>query len=184
MSWWPNNKIKMNEIVEVLTEDGKRTGKTIEKSLAHKKEICHGISAVGLINNKGRLLIQKRSKTKKVEPDIWDLSGTGHIDVGETPEKAAIRELEEELGIVVNEDELLLIGTYLNKITLTEEVNLNHYTYLFIVKKDIEINEIKKEKKEVSDVVYVDKKQFIKMVKDNLFVKAIIKCGIITKYMK
>ena len=40
------------------------------------------------IGNK-KLLIQKRSSNKKTEPNKWDLSGAGHIDINETPEQAA-----------------------------------------------------------------------------------------------
>ena len=36
----------------------------------------------------------------------------GSVDVGETTEAAVIRELEEETGIVVTEDQLRLIGVY------------------------------------------------------------------------
>ena len=34
----------MDEVVEILTEDGKQTGERINKSIAHKEGICHGIS--------------------------------------------------------------------------------------------------------------------------------------------
>ena len=40
----------MDEFVEVLTEDGKQIGKRVDKSTAHKKGICHGISAIALID--------------------------------------------------------------------------------------------------------------------------------------
>ena len=39
----------MDEIVEILTEDGKETYKRINKTIAHKEGICHGISAIALI---------------------------------------------------------------------------------------------------------------------------------------
>ena len=59
----------MDELVEVLTEDGNLIGERINKISAHKNGICHGISAVALIDNNGRLLIQKRADTKKDEID-------------------------------------------------------------------------------------------------------------------
>ena len=55
----------MDEIVEILTEDGKKIGKRIDKSIAHKEGLCHGISVIALINKDGKLLIQKRSLNKK-----------------------------------------------------------------------------------------------------------------------
>lgn len=59
----------MDEIVEILTEDGKETYKRINKTIAHKEGICHGISAIALIDKDGKLLIQKRSANKKNEPN-------------------------------------------------------------------------------------------------------------------
>ena len=104
----------MDELVEVLTEDGKQTGERINKSIAHKEGICHGISVIALINNNGRLLIQKRSSNKKTEPNKWGLSGAGHIDIDETPEQAAIRELYEETGIKIKINPVIFVK-YLSK---------------------------------------------------------------------
>ena len=153
----------MDELVEVLTEDGKQTGERINKSIAHKKGICHGISAIALINNNGRLLIQKRSSNKKTEPNKWDLSGAGHIDIDETPEQAAIRELYEETGIKIKIEELKLIDIYLNKAKLDNNTFINHFTYLFLIQKDIDINSIKIQESEVSNTAFVNKKDCLEM---------------------
>ena len=53
---------------------------------------------VWLFDEKNRIFVQKRSKLK-VYPFYYDVSVSGHVDCGESYEKAAIRELEEELGI-------------------------------------------------------------------------------------
>jgi 8-oxo-dGTP diphosphatase len=50
----------------------------------------------------GRALLCHRSSDRKWYPDVWDLPG-GHVEPGETPPKALARELEEELGILINE---------------------------------------------------------------------------------
>ena len=42
-----------------------------------------------------------RHPARRWYPDIWDLPG-GHVEDGETPEDALVRELQEELGIVVD----------------------------------------------------------------------------------
>lgn len=51
----------------------------------------------------GRVYLQKRSALKDCHPGTWDTSCSGHVDAGETYDIAAIRELEEELGIRVPE---------------------------------------------------------------------------------
>jgi 8-oxo-dGTP pyrophosphatase MutT (NUDIX family) len=43
--------------------------------------------------------MQKRSKTKDMYPGYWVFSVGGHVDSGDTYERAAKRELMEELGI-------------------------------------------------------------------------------------
>jgi isopentenyl-diphosphate delta-isomerase type 1 len=51
----------------------------------------------------GAVFIQKRSMEKDCHPGVWDSSASGHLDSGEYYDTAAIRELEEELGISVGE---------------------------------------------------------------------------------
>ena len=173
----------MNEIVEILTEDGKETYKRINKIIAHKEGICHGISAIALINKDGKLLIQKRSANKKNEPNKWDLSGAGHIDIDETPEKAAVRELFEETGIKVETEELKLIDTYLNKVKLDKDTFINHYTYLFLVQKDIDIKTLKMQESEVSEVIFIDKKKYNEFLNNKEMVEAIKYCNKVLDYM-
>ncbi len=43
---------------------------------------------------------------------MWDVSVAGHIDAGETPKQAAIREAQEEIGITISENDLQLIGVF------------------------------------------------------------------------
>ena len=173
----------MDEIVEILTEDGKETYKRINKTIAHKEGICHGIGAIALIDKDAKLLIQKRSANKKNEPNKWDLSGTGHIDIDETPEQAAVRELFEETGIKVEIEEIKLIDTYLNKVKLDKDTFINHYTYLFLVQKDIDINNIQTQESEVSSTIFVNKKKYNALFNNKEMVEAIKYCNKILDYM-
>jgi isopentenyldiphosphate isomerase len=49
----------------------------------------------------GRLFLQKRSMRKDLCPGLWDSSCSGHLDAGEEYDHAAVRELQEELGLTV-----------------------------------------------------------------------------------
>ncbi|MBN2601318.1 MAG: NUDIX hydrolase [Candidatus Marinimicrobia bacterium] len=67
--------------------------------------------AVVLIDPDRRILLVRRS----AEPGIgeWCLPG-GFIEMGETPSQAAVRELQEEIGIEIEPPQLLNIGSHLN----------------------------------------------------------------------
>tara|TARA_B110000238_G_C15852310_1_gene321579 strand:- start:41 stop:439 length:399 start_codon:yes stop_codon:yes gene_type:complete len=55
------------------------------------------VSAVALIDRDGRVLLAQRPEGKSMA-GLWEFPG-GKVEVGETPEAALIRELEEELEI-------------------------------------------------------------------------------------
>ena len=174
----------MDELVDVLTEDGNNTGTQVSKILAHKNGICHGICVVALIDKEGRILLQKRSETKRDEPNKWDFSSSGHISVGETPKEAAIRETAEEIGITINESDLKLIDTYINKVKLDSGININHYTYLFIAQININSSDIAVKKEEVSEVRFVNKEEYNKMFTNKEMVEAVKNCSRALDYIK
>ncbi len=55
------------------------------------------VSAVALIDRDGRVLLAQRPEGKSMA-GLWEFPG-GKVEIGETPEIALIRELQEELGI-------------------------------------------------------------------------------------
>ena len=64
------------------------------------------VSAVVLRDELGRILVARKRETSR-----YMLPG-GKIEVGETPAHAAIRELHEEVGAVLNEEELTFLGKW------------------------------------------------------------------------
>ncbi|WP_420723495.1 8-oxo-dGTP diphosphatase MutT [Hwanghaeella sp. LZ110] len=66
------------------------------------------VVAVALLDKDGRILLSKRPEGKKLA-GLWEFPG-GKVDPGETPERALIRELQEELGIDTRASCLAPIG--------------------------------------------------------------------------
>jgi len=69
------------------------------RSVVHANRWLHRAVHVFVLNSSGQLLLQKRSATKDSDPLTYTSSASGHVDAGEDYDTAALRELEEELGL-------------------------------------------------------------------------------------
>ena len=58
------------------------------------------VVAVAVVVRDGRVLLAHRHPRRDWYPDCWDLVG-GHLDRGEGPRAAMVRECREEIGIEV-----------------------------------------------------------------------------------
>lgn len=67
--------------------------------LPKTSENCLIVVAAALVDRDGRVLVQKRPEGAAMA-GLWEFPG-GKVEPGEAPEAALIRELAEELGIVV-----------------------------------------------------------------------------------
>jgi 8-oxo-dGTP diphosphatase len=72
------------------------------------------------------VLLQRRLNTGFRDGE-YDASGSGHIEIGETPPEAAVRELEEETGLVADQDSLELFHIISNDF----EESDRSYIYFF-----------------------------------------------------
>ncbi len=89
----------IEEIFPLVDEEGNVIGQA-PRSVCHDgTKLLHPVIHLHLFNNEGLLFLQKRANTKDIQPNKWDSSVGGHVDLGETPEQAAIREASEELGV-------------------------------------------------------------------------------------
>jgi 16S rRNA (adenine1518-N6/adenine1519-N6)-dimethyltransferase len=86
------------EIFDVVDADDRVTGRATRREV-HEKGLLHRAVHVFVVNRRGELLLQKRSRFKDAHPGVWDSSVSGHLDAGEDYAAAALRELEEEMGI-------------------------------------------------------------------------------------
>lgn len=88
------------EFFEIIDD---ATGLVIGRAL---RKVCHGDPSlihrsvhVAVYHPDGRILLQKRSMAKDIQPGKWDTAVGGHLNPGEDYETAARREMNEELGL-------------------------------------------------------------------------------------
>ena len=87
------------ELFEIVDGNGNVTG-TAPRSECHgNPALTHRCAHVVVYHPDGRILLQKRSIDKDIQPGKWDTAVGGHLQVGEDFESGARREMNEELGL-------------------------------------------------------------------------------------
>ena len=92
---------KAGEIFDVVNERDEVIGQKTRGEV-HAEKLLHRAVHVFVFNKRGDLLLQQRSLFKDAHPGVWDSSVSGHLDAGEDYPSAAVRELDEEMGIRVD----------------------------------------------------------------------------------
>lgn len=156
----------MEEKFDVLTEDGKYTDRVETRDDCHKYGLWHKAVALFIINSQNQVLLQKRSQNKKLWPNLWDISAGGHVLAGEFGFEAIIREIKEELGIDIDKNDILFIGSAISTNIKSNIIN-NHFNEYYIVNKDVDISKLTLQKEEVSEVKWFNKEEIITRIKDN-----------------
>ena len=156
----------MEEKFDVLNEFGEFTGQVATREECHTKGLWHRAVYGFVIDKESNVLLQKRSANKKLWSNLWDVTVGGHVDSGEFGRQALIREIKEELGIDVNDDEVkyMLGSTSIN--TKGNIIN-KHYNECYIILKDIDISKVVLQKEEVSEVKYFHKDELLKRMENN-----------------
>jgi 8-oxo-dGTP pyrophosphatase MutT (NUDIX family) len=75
------------------------------QDLGERKAAAVVLAVVVDANGPG-IIVTKRPDTMRAHPGQWALPG-GRIDPGESPEQAALRELDEEIGLALSPDTIL-----------------------------------------------------------------------------
>lgn len=92
---------KSDEIFIVVDKNDKVKGYRTRYDCHRDKQLIHRAIGIMIFNKKGQILLQKRSKNKDLNPSLYTLSVSGHVNKGESYLQAAKRELKEELGIQI-----------------------------------------------------------------------------------
>jgi len=98
--------MKQDEYFDVVDESGSVIGKAKRSECHGNPDLIHRTIHAVVFHPDGRMLLQKRSMNKDVQPGKWDTAVGGHLDSGEDFQTAVLREIKEELGLLVDFSDL------------------------------------------------------------------------------
>lgn len=166
----------MEELLDVLDDNGIKTGIILLRSEVHKKGLWHRIIVVAIINEKNEILIQQRSHNKDKNPDMWDISVTGHLSAGQDSLTAATREISEEVSVSLGYSVEVKDFRFMFSFRKEEKVSDNHldrqfYDFFILRQEGLNENNIKFQTSEVQAIKFVTISELNDMREKNLMVK-------------
>ena len=162
----------MEEMIDVLDENGVKTGEVVTRKEVHKKGLWHRIIVVAIIDDNNQILMQQRSYQKDTNPGKWDISVAGHVSAGQTSVEAAIREVEEEVGIHINDKDLQYVFTSKHETRPKEDYIVKHIHDFYVARVNkIDMEHVTLQESEVESAKLVNKEEFQDMVEHENMVK-------------
>ena len=156
----------MSELFDVLDKNGRFTNKVATREECHKQGLWHRAIVTFIVSTDNKkVLLQLRSASKKLWPNLWDVSAGGHVLTGELGYQAGIREAKEELGFDIDRNDMEYIGGTTSENFSGDIIN-RHYNDYFVIHRDVDIKDIKIQTDELQEVKWFDRDDIAKRVKN------------------
>lgn len=94
-----------NRTLEIVDNQGAVIGEELRATI-HKKGLLHREVHIWLYTTRNSIVFQHRAKNKDTFPDLLDATAGGHVEKGDDWISSAIKELQEETGIIASPDDL------------------------------------------------------------------------------
>jgi len=142
------------EILDIYDENLTSIG-SVSRDEAHQNGNWHRTIHAWIIRpvNDGYVLFQKRGKSKKLFPNVLDISAAGHYSQGETY-KEGVREITEELGLKVTYKELIPLGIKMDIAKVGNIINREFCDVFLLIKNELP-QDYKIDESEVEGLVQV-----------------------------
>lgn len=148
------------ELFDLYDVNRRPLGITMERGGNQPKGAFRLVVHICIFSRESKMLCQKRVSSKKVFPDMWDVSCGGCVDSGETSLQGAIRETKEELGLDLPADTLPALTVHFNY----------GFDDVYCVTMDVDVVNVKLQAEEVSEVQWLTKAQIHDMLSNGQFV--------------
>lgn len=162
------------EMLDVIYEDGSRTGLVKERGVVHREGALHATVHIWIVRKNEKsgydILLQKRSANKDSHPGCYDISSAGHISAGDDAQESALRELKEELSIAAKPEELKEIGIrYINYegIFYGKPFRDRQRSILYLYEKPVDIEKLVLQESEIESVIWMDYKEILNAIREN-----------------
>ena len=107
----PHGTMPDSQYLNVVDEEGNIIG-TETREKIHQEGLLHREIHVWLYTPEGKVIFQHRGKHKDTFPDLLDASVGGHVEIGDTYESTALKELQEETGLQTDVRHLTFLQMY------------------------------------------------------------------------
>lgn len=136
---------RKDQLLTVVDKNGNILGTQTREKCHLGDGIPHLAFMMFLVNEKGKVILAKRSLKKTMWPGVWDTAVVSHVLPEETPFEAAKRRAGEEAGVEVSSVVKLGAFYYFKRQNGTCE---NEYCYVLLSRTDKEIkpNEVEIDK--------------------------------------
>lgn len=152
----------MDEYRDVYDKNRVFQNRTILRGDKFKEGEYYVCCEVWLKNSKGELLITLRNPNKKAG-GLREFIGGGVL-AGETTTQAAVREVKEEIGVDLTDNDL----TY-----LLEYKQRNYFMDIYLVNKDADVQTLVLDKNETINAKWVSKAELQIMIANNEVVRSV-----------
>ena len=154
------------EYFDILDEDGNKTGRIKLRNEVHRDGDWHKAAHIWIVNPDEGVLLQRRCHTKDSWPDKLDISCAGHLSAGDSSMDGALRELREELGLIVNAEDLKLVCTMKQPADPFSRIVNNEFADIYLLETECTLNDMTFQIEEISEIFFVSKPEFRKMVEE------------------
>ena len=162
------NSLKLAQVSEkwdICDKDGEPTGETIDRADAiHlKKGMYHKVVSIYTVTDDEKILITQRAISKS-HPHRWEVT-CGSVLAGESEKQGALRELEEETGLIAEDKDLIPIYKYSD-----EKRHCVYYGYLTRIESSE--TEIVLEPEETDSYKFIGLDEFYEFAKTESFARS------------